>query len=371
MKRYDLAIVGAGIMGLAHAFHAARAGLSVIVFERSPEASGASVRNFGMLAIAAQPSGGPLESARSSLVCWQEAAQSAGIEMVQSGCLFLAREPEEMAVLEEFAAEPAGHPVRLIAAKDLADHAPDMRPGLLGGLWSPDAWKVDQRKAMARMAAWLRKEHDVDFRNSTEVSAVGTALATSAGTFEAGHTVLCVGNEFATLFPEAFKAAGATSCQLQMMRTNPQPVGWNLKPFLLGGLSIPRYGVFSGCPSLQNLKDKQKNTRPRAIEHGVHVIACQEFDGSITIGDSHAYGGAMPDRSEEVDRLILEDLAGMIALPDPRVAQRWLGHYAHLPGSDVLNIPVAEKVRAVTMTNGQGMTHAFAIAGAVIGDLIQ
>jgi glycine/D-amino acid oxidase-like deaminating enzyme len=45
----DLAIVGAGILGLAHAFLAAKAGKSVVVFEKSHRASGASVRNFGMI----------------------------------------------------------------------------------------------------------------------------------------------------------------------------------------------------------------------------------------------------------------------------------------------------------------------------------
>ena len=58
MKKFDVAIVGAGILGLAHAFHAARAGLRVAVFDRSPDASGAFSAEFRYAGLECAGTGG-------------------------------------------------------------------------------------------------------------------------------------------------------------------------------------------------------------------------------------------------------------------------------------------------------------------------
>jgi glycine/D-amino acid oxidase-like deaminating enzyme len=50
----DIIVVGAGIVGLAHALHAARAGQRVLVLDRDAQANGASIRNFGFVAVTGQ-----------------------------------------------------------------------------------------------------------------------------------------------------------------------------------------------------------------------------------------------------------------------------------------------------------------------------
>jgi len=45
----DYAVIGGGILELAHAHVLARNGKHAVVFERNARASGTSIRNFGMI----------------------------------------------------------------------------------------------------------------------------------------------------------------------------------------------------------------------------------------------------------------------------------------------------------------------------------
>src|SRR5215510_3930057 len=94
-ERFDVAIVGAGILGLAHAYHLARRGARVVVFERGERATGASIRNFGMLWPIGQPPGALYDLARHSLEHWQTVLAASGSWHEQSGSLHLAYHDDE------------------------------------------------------------------------------------------------------------------------------------------------------------------------------------------------------------------------------------------------------------------------------------
>src|ERR1700736_1671622 len=101
-ERFDLAVVGAGIVGLATALAAARRGLRVIVIDRDEQANGASVRNFGFVTVAGQERGSMWARARRSREVWREVAAAADIPIVHSGLWMTVRRPESLDVLEAF-----------------------------------------------------------------------------------------------------------------------------------------------------------------------------------------------------------------------------------------------------------------------------
>ena len=115
----DLVVVGAGVVGLAHAIEARARGLSVVVVERDARAVGASVRNFGHIGTTLH-GGEAAAYAAAARDRWLNLAPKAGFEILEVGTVVVARSEAELAVLEEFAAEYPGL-AHLLGSRQLRD----------------------------------------------------------------------------------------------------------------------------------------------------------------------------------------------------------------------------------------------------------
>src|ERR1700760_3922948 len=81
-QQFDLAVVGAGIIGLATALAAARRKLKVVVIDRDAQANGASIRNFGFVTVTGQERSSMWARARRTREIWREVAESAAIPVI-------------------------------------------------------------------------------------------------------------------------------------------------------------------------------------------------------------------------------------------------------------------------------------------------
>ncbi len=167
--RYDVAVVGAGIVGLAHAYAAAKLGARVVVIERDLAANGASIRNFGFITVTGQERGEVWRMAMRTRDVWAEVAATAGIPIEHRGLVLTLRRPEAVAVAEAFLATEMGDGCELLDAGGAAPAPPGVSPGptRLGALRQPArAAGGIARPRCPRLAAWLAEALGVAFRFS-------------------------------------------------------------------------------------------------------------------------------------------------------------------------------------------------------------
>ncbi|MEU1672452.1 FAD-binding oxidoreductase [Streptomyces roseifaciens] len=196
----DVIVVGAGVVGAACAYYAARSGLSVTVVDRGPVAGGTTGAGEGNLLVSDKEPGPELELALLSTRLWHELARElpARIEYEAKGGLVVASDASAMAALRKFAAAQAGAGVTAeeIPAGRLHDVEPHLAPGLGGGFRYPQ----DAQVQPALAAAHLLRASGARVRTGEEVTAVLTGtdgrvrgVRTAAGELHAPFVVNAAG----------------------------------------------------------------------------------------------------------------------------------------------------------------------------------
>lgn len=373
-KKGEVAVVGAGIVGLAHAYLAARSGRTVAVLERSPAALGASIRNFGMVWPIGQPGGRLHQIALRSREIWLEILQEAQLPCLHTGSLHVAYREDEAAVGQEFSekAPALGYDCAWLTPQEALARSHAVRPeGLLGALWSPTEMTFDPRQVVRSLPRFLSEKYGVQFYFNTAVQKVESSFLYAANQrWEADTIIVAGGDDFQTLFPECFHDSALTRCKLQMMRTVPQPQGWQLGPSLAFGLTFKHYPTFQVCGTLQALKDRITRETPEFDKWGIHVMVSQTARGELTIGDSHEYGLSVNIFDDPaINRLILEYAKQYLRAPTLEIAQQWHGVYAKHPEHPYLRMTPVSGVQVVTVTSGIGMTMSFGLAEETFAEM--
>jgi FAD dependent oxidoreductase TIGR03364 len=370
-RPYDDAVVGAGILGLAHAYHLAKRGRRVIVFERSAAACGASIRNFGMIWPIGQPEGPMRALAERSRDIWLDVLADSRLWHERVGSLHLAYHDDEAQVLNEFIerARSSGRDVEWFDPSQVIARSPAVRrDGLRGALWSAGEVCVDPRQAIAGLPGWLTRQFGVEFQFGRAVTKIdGQTVFCGGAAWDASRIWICSGDDLASLFPETLGNLGLIRCKLQMMRSQAFGDSFRLGPMLAAGSTLRHYKSFDGCPSLAAVRERFSRDFPAFDEFGIHVMASQHGSGEITIGDSHEYGDRIePFDKTRIDDRILEYLATFLNVPGLKIDSRWHGIYVKHPADPYKVAKPAEGVTAITGLGGAGMTLSFGLAEQVV-----
>jgi glycine oxidase len=160
----DVAVVGAGVIGLSIAWRLALRGLAVAIFERATVGAGASLAATGMLAAAAEHEPGchdllalALESQRQwpQFRAQLEAQSGHDIDFRESGTLVVAlgRDEVERLRFRHDLHKRRSLPTRWLGGSEVRAMEPGLRPSVAAGLYCADDHQVDPQLVMAALRA--------------------------------------------------------------------------------------------------------------------------------------------------------------------------------------------------------------------------
>ncbi|GAA1502013.1 FAD-dependent oxidoreductase [Dactylosporangium maewongense] len=198
-----MVVIGAGIVGAACAFAAARAGLRVAVLDRGPVIGGTTGAGEGNILVSDKGPGAELDLAVLSSTLWRQFGAEHGdaIEYEPKGGLVVAAGEADMRALRRFAAEQraGGVQTQVVTADDLAELEPHLAPGLAGGVRYPQDAQVQPMLAAALLLR-LARERGATIHPDTPVIAIRRdghgrviGVSTPGGTIPAGSVVNAAG----------------------------------------------------------------------------------------------------------------------------------------------------------------------------------
>ncbi len=370
---YDLIVIGGGVLGTFHAYHAMQRGLKVALIEKNSTPQGATVRNFGQIV----PSGmkGKWQAyGRESLRIYNEIQAQFDISVRREGSIYFASNDAEVQLLEELNSinRSNDYSSNLWTRSKCLERYPGLRKDYVrAGLFFDQEIMVEPRFMINRLQTFLRASGLHLFFNTTVIEC--NALSNGVDVISANNkslfgakAIICNGSDFRLLYPQLFEESDLVVSKLQMMQTRPQPA-YILPGSVLTGLSIRRYEAFMECPSHAVVKSLETEDSLEK-KWGIHILFKQAMDGTVIIGDSHEYADAAnsddlgTSLNMEIDNFILQEAKNIIDLPTYEIQSRWYGLYSQCKYSDIYQHTLDDNIHIVTGIGGKGMTGSAGFA---------
>ncbi|WP_287901739.1 FAD-dependent oxidoreductase [Arthrobacter sp.] len=198
----DVLVIGAGVIGAATAYFAAKAGLSVTIVDQGLPASGTSSACEGNILVSDKELGPELELTRYSLSVWKgELAEHRHLwEFEAKGGIIVASRPSSLESLHRVMAVQRGFGVAVeeLDPAALRRAEPHITPDALGGAYYPEDSQVQPMLAAAHLVR-LATEAGAVFHAGATVTGMMrdgdrvTGVRTTRGDFAAGNVVNCTG----------------------------------------------------------------------------------------------------------------------------------------------------------------------------------
>ena len=359
MSNYEVAIVGAGIVGCATAYELARRGVNVCLLDRDSEVSNATTGlGEGNVLLSDKRPGPELELAVHGLAAYDQVEESFGEEagIRRKGALVVHLEPAgwraEPARIEEL--QDAAVECSLLDRDAVRTAEPVLEGEILGGSWFPGDLQCAPR-AIARAMAREAEAHGA----TVVIGLAGERIALGGGRVKG---VTAVGGE------------GRVSADNVVVTAGP----WSAPLLASAGLGLPlepRKG------QLARLERRPDFLRHKVIDGsymgavasedaGLQVSTVMEttLDGHVLVGSSRERRGFDLSVDRDLTRLLVDRAAQLAPeLGRLRVDAAWAGLRPWLPGGLPAIGPteLAEGLWVATGHEGAGIAY-----GPITGRLV-
>lgn len=357
-------VVGAGILGTAHALFALARGAKVVHLERDAVPSGATVRNFGLIWVSGRAAGAELAFSLRARALWQEIAEGVpDVGFRANGSLSLLRTGAELEVARRAVGRPdaSDREFELLSREEARVRNPALHGDFEAALFCGRDAAVESRAALGALREWMRATGRYRYLPGRELVGVAEAAALDhRGERHDGDQVwLCLGANLTGFAAELFEGEPLRRVRLLMAET--EPLGRPLTTSIANGDSFRYYPGFREDAS--SMLDEQD---AYAKSYAIQLLCQQRLHGGLTIGDTHEADepGLFETRDGPMD-VIVAAAREVIGDDLPPIDRRWSGVYHQVDaasGDLYYRRVVAPGVTAITGAGGRGMTLAPAIA---------
>lgn len=369
-NHFDVIVIGAGILGTFHAYHAAELGKKVLLLEKDPFPVNATVRNFGQV-VPSGMSSDWFQFGVYSTHLYKTIQSEFDIAIRENGSVYIASDSDEQKLIHELKQrmDERNYEAHLLSKAQCLEKWPALKSAYCReGLFFPQEVSAEPESTIHRLLIYIgRKFSTLHYQPDTAVLScdiVEGIVKISTDThdkFTADKVIICNGSEFKLLFSDLFRKSGIVVSKLHMLRSAPLP-NLALEGNILTGLTIRRYESFEECPSFPTLQT------PPALQElrqwGIHILFKKAIDGSVILGDSHEYTDVnQPEKlgfeiNQHINNLMLAEAARIIDMESFQVASSWAGYYSQHPEKDIVEIDIENKIHIRTAIGGKGMTSS-------------
>lgn len=343
IAKYDVVIVGAGIVGAACADELARRGLRVVVLDRDMVGGGATAAGMGHIVVM-DDSDAQFALTRYSQRLWQglRLELPADVEYEQSGTIWVAADEEEMAEVRRKHDYYARFdvPTTVLDAQALQRLEPNLRSGLAGGLLVPED-AVLYPPCAARFLMARAQKYSAELRLGAAVTQMGQGRVRLSDGVEIEGGILV--NAAGAWSPELMSGVEVKKRKGHLVITDRYP-GFLRHQLVELGYLKSAHSVSGDSVAF--------NAQPRRT-------------GQILIGSSRQYGAEHKEVDHEILRRMLQRAQQYMPGLGPISAVRtWTGFRAATP--DKLPLigpwPGDQTVFLATGHEGLGITTSLATA---------